>query len=96
MPGKLGGAGRGGVADQHCILQHLTLVILLILMLILAHVRVRVHIYGFTIIFAAVCYNQKSTKYEVESKSNLNISIKRQWLELERCLFLSFYQGSHR
>ncbi len=34
--------------------------------------------------------------YEVESKSNLNISIKRQWLELERCLFLSFYQGTHR
>ncbi len=35
-----------------------------------------------------------SCMYEVESKSNLNISIKRQWLELERCLFLSFYQGS--
>jgi hypothetical protein len=28
--------------------------------------------------------------YKVESKSNLNISIKRQWLELERCLFLNF------
>jgi hypothetical protein len=62
MPGKLGGGGRGGVADQHCILQHLTLVILLVLILILTHVRVRVHIYGFTIIFAAVCYNQKSAK----------------------------------
>ncbi len=34
--------------------------------------------------------------YEVESKSKLNISIKRQWLELEKCLFPSFYQGSHR
>jgi hypothetical protein len=34
--------------------------------------------------------------YEVESKSNLNISIKRQLFELERCLFLSFYQRSHR
>ncbi len=33
--------------------------------------------------------------YEVESYSNLNISLKRQWLELERCLFLNFPQGSH-
>jgi hypothetical protein len=28
--------------------------------------------------------------------NNLNISIKRQWLELERCLFLNFSQGSQR
>jgi hypothetical protein len=30
---------------------------------------------------------------EEESKSNLNNSLKRQWLELERCLFLNSSQG---
>jgi hypothetical protein len=30
--------------------------------------------------------------YKLESKSNLNISIERRWLEIERRLFLSFSQ----
>jgi hypothetical protein len=47
-------------------------------------------------IYRYLCvYSKYVCMYEMESKSNLNISIKRQWLELERCLFLSFYQGSH-
>ncbi len=41
------------------------------------------------------CSLIEGCKYEIESKSNLNILIKRQWLELERCLLLHFSQGSH-
>jgi hypothetical protein len=34
--------------------------------------------------------------YKLKSKLNLNILIKRKWLELERCLFLNFSQNSDR